>query len=237
MPIKNMTKVFNFNYHPSKPVISELMMQIIGGGIVVFALIWVVRKEKINLPGARFIADDQEMQVFTALTICFGLAFLTGLLNLSAALGAFAAGVLVATSRQTEWVQRSLDPFRIVFVGLFFVSVGLLIDLRFVMDNWIVVGLLLFAALLTNTGINAVVIRFLGQDWRHSLYAGALLAQIGEFSFVLAAVGYKTEIISEYGYQMAMAVIALSLLLSPPWIMLFRRLLPKNSTLHTTAHS
>ena len=59
----------------SKPVISELMMQIIGGGIVVFALIWVVRKEKINLPGARFIADDQEMQVFTALTICFGLAF------------------------------------------------------------------------------------------------------------------------------------------------------------------
>ena len=105
----------------SKPVVSELLMQIIGGAVVVFSLIWIVRQGKINLPGAKIIANDQEMQVFTALTACFGLAFLTGLLNLSAALGAFAAGVLVAASRQTQWVQRSLDPFRIVFVGLFFV--------------------------------------------------------------------------------------------------------------------
>ena len=209
------------------PAIGQFLIQLVGGCAILLALIAVIRRGQIAFPGAKTLEDDREMQVFTALTVCFGLSFLAGLMNLSAALGAFAAGVLITASRQTDWVKSSVEPFRIVFMGLFFISVGLLIDLRFLLANWQAIGLLLLATFLTNTGINAIAIRMLKQGWRQSLYAGALLAQIGEFSFVLAAVGYQTKIISEYGYQMAMAVIALSLLLSPPWIMLFRKFVLK----------
>ncbi len=58
----------------------------------------------------------------------------------------------------------------------------------------------------------------MGNDWKESLYGGALLAQIGELSFVLAAIGFSTHIIGDYGYQITIAVIALSLLISPFWI-------------------
>ena len=68
--------------------------------------------------------------------LCFGLAVLTGLLGLSTALGAFVAGILIGAARKTEWVHAHLSPFRVVFVGAFFVSVGMLIDLRFFWAEW-----------------------------------------------------------------------------------------------------
>ena len=84
---------------------------------------------------------------------------------------------------------------------------------------------LLAAVLLTNTFINAVILRLLGDSWSDSIYAGALLSQIGEFSFVLAAIGIQSNIITQYGYQLTIATIALSLLISPAWIGMSKRLL------------
>ena len=74
------------------------------------------------------------------------------------------------------------------------------------------------AVLVINTLINGVLLRLLGYSWRQGFYAGAVLAQIGEFSFVLAAVGHQTGLITTNGYQLVLAVIALSLLVSPLWI-------------------
>jgi CPA2 family monovalent cation:H+ antiporter-2 len=85
---------------------------------------------------------------------------------------------------------------------------------------------------LTNTFINGSILRILGDNWRDSIYAGALLSQIGEFSFVLAAVGIQAHIISDYGYQMTIAVISISLLISPPWIMLIKLMLARVKTEH-----
>jgi len=119
---------------------------------------------------------------------------------------------------------RSLEPFRVVFVALFFVGVGLLVDLHFLASKWRQVALMVAAVFATSTVINAGILRVFGSTWRESLYGGALLAQIGEFSFVLAAVGYQASIISEFSYKATILVIALSLALSPAWIALFRRL-------------
>ena len=80
-----------------------------------------------------------------------------------------------------------------------------------------------FWAALTNTVINALILRLLGCPWRRSLYAASLLAQIGEFSFVLALVGYQAEIIGQFAYQVTLSVISVTLLLSPAWIAVFRR--------------
>jgi CPA2 family monovalent cation:H+ antiporter-2 len=83
--------------------------------------------------------------------------------------------------------------------------------------------LLVALALLTNTFINAGILKLLGEDWGHALFAGAMLSSIGEFSFVLAAVGLTAGIIGDAGYQTTISVIALSLLASPLWIAFVRR--------------
>lgn len=202
-----------------------IVLQVIGGiGMVAF-LAFLIIKDTVHLPLARWLKNDHEMQLFAALAICFGFASVTALFELSAALGAFAAGVLVGVARETQWVHRTLDSFRVVFIALFFVSVGMLVDLDFLREHWLKVLILVLAVLLTNTFISAIILRLLGDRWRHSFYAGALLSQIGEFSFLLAAVGLQVKIIVDAGYQLAIAVISISLLLSPMWISLFKSVL------------
>lgn len=133
--------------------------------------------------------------MFAALLICLGMSFLTGMAHLSTAPGAFAAGILVTAARETRWVHQTLEPFRVIFVALFFVSIGLLVDVPFIATHSIQVLLLLIVVLVSNTLLNGMILRLLGFRWRESLYAGAMLAQIGEFSFVLAAVGLSDGII------------------------------------------
>lgn len=203
--------------------LSNGILQVIGGSAIIGLLIWLNRRREIRLPLSRYLRAEPEMQVFGALGICFGLALLTDVFKLSTALGAFIAGILISAARETEWVHKNLKPFHVVFVALFFVSIGLLLDLDFLRRHWQIVLALVVAAFATNTFINAVLMRFLGVGWRRSLYAGALLSQIGEFSFVLAAIGRQYHLISEFAYQTTIAVISLTLLLSPPWILFFRR--------------
>ena len=117
------------------------------------------------------------------------------------------------------------ESFKVLFIALFFVSVGLLLDIHFLLLHWQQTVALVVAALLTNTFINAFILKMSAFNWKDSLYMGVLLSQIGEFSFVLAAVGYQTHIINEYGYQLALCVISLSLLVSPVWISLSKRIL------------
>jgi len=202
---------------------APIALQVVGAiGIFAF-VIWVIRRGRVNLPLANYLRDH-EIEVFAALAICFGFALATALLGLSAVLGAFVAGIFVAAARETEWFHENLQPFHVLLVAFFFLSVGLMLDLDFMLDNLGEVLLLVAAALLTNTFINAVILRLLGEDWRHSLFAGALLSQIGEFSFVLASLGLAAGIIGQQSYQLTISVIALSLLASPPWIGLVRRL-------------
>ncbi len=206
------------------PSAAEVSLQVVGGILLMALFVWLIRAGEINLPMLRFLQDDKEMQVFAALGMCFGLALITGLFNLSSALGAFLAGMLVAASRGTRWIHHSLLPFHVVFVAVFFVSIGMLVDLKFLLDEWPLILTLVFIALVINSVINAGALRLLGVEWRPALYAGALLAQIGEFSFVLAAVGRQADIISDYGYSLAIEVIAISLIVSPIWITTVKKL-------------
>jgi CPA2 family monovalent cation:H+ antiporter-2 len=177
------------------------------------------------VPWLKWLKKDRELQLFGALGICFGVALLTGWLGLSTALGAFVAGMFIGVARETQWLHHSLEPFRVIFVALFFVSVGMMVDLQFMMENAGLIALLVVMVLVLNTFINAVILVLLGDPWRETLYVGALLAQIGEFGFVLAAVGINGHIITEYGYQLVISIITVTLLLSPAWILLVRRLL------------
>jgi CPA2 family monovalent cation:H+ antiporter-2 len=202
---------------------NTLTLQTIGAVLILGLMAWVSIYTRIRLPLGRLIRQDHELQIFTAFSMCLGLALITGLFGLSTALGAFVAGMLVGAARETGWVHKRLEPFRVVFVAVFFVSIGLLVDIAFLVEHFMIVITLLVAVFITNACINATIFRILGDSLRNSIYAGVILAQIGEFSFVLAAVGYQSKLISEYGYQVSVAVIALSLLLSPTLISITRR--------------
>lgn len=208
-----------------QPGSDQIFKQMAGAVIVLGLAAFALSREHLHLPFATRIRQDHELQVFAALLICFGLAFVTGTLGLSSALGAFVGGMIVASARATDWVHHALEPLRVVFVALLFVSIGMLIEIDFVLDNWLQVGSLVIAVLLTNTFINAGILRALGSPWPISVYSGALLAQIGEFSFVLVSVGLQAAIVSKFGYQLAIAVIAITLALSPAWIAATKRFL------------
>lgn len=196
----------------------ELVAQLIGAAVLIGIAAWVFTREHVKLPFADKLTADHELQVFVALILCFGLALISGELGLSTALGAFVAGLVVSSALETDWVHQSLEPFRVVFVAVFFVSVGMLIDLEYMRENLALVGLLVFFIVLVNTALNAVILRVLGSSWRRAAYAGALLSQIGEFSFILAAMAHTNRMLPDDEYRLIVAVIAISLVLSPAWI-------------------
>ncbi|MFT6247496.1 MAG: CPA2 family monovalent cation:H+ antiporter-2 [Cognaticolwellia sp.] len=208
----------------------QLVKQGVGTLLAVALFAFVITRKQVHLPLSKWLKGDHELQLFAALGICFGLAMLTAWFELSTALGAFIAGMLVGAAKETLWVHRTLDSFRVLFVALFFVSVGMLLDISFLISHWQQTAILVMAALITNIFINAIILKLSKFSWKESLYAGVLLSQIGEFSFVLAAVGHQASIINEYGYQLALCVISLSLLTSPIWIGLSKKWLKVEHT-------
>ncbi len=219
------------------PSLPHVTMQVIGGLVFLLLSAWIIKTRKFQLPFHDRIKDDPEIQVFVALGLCLGLALITALLDLSSALGAFVGGMLVASLRETHWVRQSLKSFEIVFVALFFLSVGMLVDLEALLEHWGVVAILLAVVIATNTGINAIVLKALGLTWRKSLYVGALLSQIGELTFLLAAVGRNNGIINEFGYQLLILLVSLSLFVSPFWVGLVKRLTRESVSMTVPASS
>lgn len=201
-----------------------LLFSKICSGILLIAVGgWLVVKTKIHLPIIKKIARDHESQVFFSLLLCFGAAMFTSMLGLSTALGAFIAGMFIATTKETTWVHESLLPLKTIFMAMFFLSIGLLVDTALIWTYIIQVTLLVLSVLVCNTVLNACILKLLRESWEESLYGASLLAQIGEFAFVLVSIGYTSELLDETHYKILISVIALSLIFSPLWIMFVRK--------------
>jgi CPA2 family monovalent cation:H+ antiporter-2 len=201
-----------------QPTRAEIIKQVIGAIIIIGVILYILKYKEIKLPFRSSIAKDYEMQVFVAFTLCFGFSLITAFLELSSALGAFIGGIVLSSTKSTQWVHDSLSAFKVLFVALFFVSIGMLIDLNFLRENALIIGVLVVLVFLLNGSVNMIVMKVFHEDWKTSIYVGALLSQIGEFSFVLGSIGFKAGIIQDYAYQIIISTIALSLLLSPFWI-------------------
>ncbi len=220
--------IISINYMGGdNPATGDIVLQIIGALIISGILGWVFYKKHIKLPFEKYILRDHELQVFMAFIFCFGFAMLTAFFHLSAALGAFVAGILVSSAKSTRWMHDSLHAFRIMFVAMFFVSIGMMLDLTFLKENIGVVVFLVFLVLLTNNIINMGVFRLFKSPTCTSIYGGALLAQIGEFSFIIGATAHINGIINDSEYQVIISAITLSLFVSPLWISLIHRIFKK----------
>ncbi len=208
------------NYLGGVPIrMSEVILQIIGGILIVLGIVAVIKKEGFELPFSKEIEKDHELQVIIAIIVCFGFSVLTSFFGLSAALGAFVGGMVIHATKSTDWFHDSLHSFRILFVAIFFVSIGMMIDVHFLAEHYMVISGLLLSVYICNHFINSLSLYLFNKNWKESLYGGALLAQIGELSFVLCSTAFHTKIITAYEYQLTIIVISLTLLISPFWIL------------------
>jgi CPA2 family monovalent cation:H+ antiporter-2 len=205
---------------------------LIVGVIATLLFVWLLRKivleKKIELPGLKKLQSDHELQVFIGLLICFGFAWITSLMHLSAAMGAMFAGMLISQTNSMKWLDQSLIPFRVFFISFFFLSIGLQLDFDFIQKNVPLIGTLVALIFGINSLINALVFRLLNENWKNSLYAGALLSQIGEFSLVLCVIAKDLSLVDNYSFQLTLAVISLTMLLSAGWIIIIRTFLFRN---------
>ncbi|MBM3294271.1 MAG: hypothetical protein FJY82_07065 [Candidatus Aminicenantes bacterium] len=157
----------------------------------------------------------REAFLLTALLLCLGLAFLTSSLGLSMALGAFLAGVIIAESEYSHQVVSDILPFKDVFNSLFFISVGMLLDTAEIWESKTVVFALVLGVLGLKFLVAFATVAVLGYGPRISLMTGLALAQVGEFSFVLAGVGREAGLMPGPIFQIFIASSILTLLAAP----------------------
>ena len=160
-------------------------------------------------------ARSPELFLLATLTLCLGMAWVSHLLGVSYALGAFLAGLILGSSEYAHQMTADLAPFREVFSGVFFVAMGMLLDPRFAAAHWpsvlVVVGIILVVKTLVTT---AAVGRF-GYPLPVALQVGINLAQVGEFSFLIALMGVQQGLIGRSDYQVAIAASVITMMLAP----------------------
>ncbi len=169
-----------------------------------------------------------ELFLLTVVAVCFGTAWLTSLFGVSLALGAFLAGLVVSESTYSEYALSEILPLKALFNAIFFVSVGMLLDVSFVLRQPLLVTGLVLGVLLVKIGATMVAARLLGYPMRVALALGLMLAQIGEFSFVLAQAGREVGLapagMGEAGTQGLLASTVLLMAVTPFLMALGRRL-------------
>ena len=144
---------------------------------------------------------SRELFVITVILICLGIAWLSSLAGLSLAIGAFIAGLIVSESEYSHQAMAEVLPFRDSFNSLFFISIGMLLDLRVLLMHPILVPalvlIILVGKIVTATG-SAIAT---GHSWRPAVLMGIALAQVGEFSFILSKVGKDAGLLSSQSFQ------------------------------------
>jgi CPA2 family monovalent cation:H+ antiporter-2 len=162
---------------------------------------------------ARF--KNNEMLIVTVLGLCFGVSLLAANLGYSVALGAFIIGAVIAEARAIHRVEALLEPVRDMFSAIFFVAIGLLIDPNMLIEYWQPIVVITFAVIVGKVLACSFGAFVSGNDTRTSLRVGMGLAQIGEFSFIIASLGVTLKVTSAFLYPIAVAVSAITTLLTP----------------------
>jgi CPA2 family monovalent cation:H+ antiporter-2 len=202
-----------------------LLFELSAAIAVLAGLIWLLsRRHRMHLPFRPLLLRYPDLAPLAALTICVVAAALSSALDLSPFLGAFLAGLYVGNTTERRLMVRATNPIRSLLLMAFFLSIGMLIDPGFVLRNLGTVLTLVGFVFLLNSVINVLALRAVGEQWRTAFIAGFALAHIGEFAFILSAVGASSGLITEQASRLIVAVIACSLVISPFWLELARRL-------------
>lgn len=181
--------------------------------MIVALVIGILLVPRVLAYVARF--ESNEMLLITVLGLCFGFCLLVVRLEYSMVLGAFLIGAIMAESRQLLKIERLIEPVRDLFSAIFFVAIGLMLDPAILMEYALPIVVITVAVVLgkmLSCGLGAFIA---GNDGRTSLRVGMGLSQIGEFSFIIAALGMTLQVTSSFLYPVAVAVSVLTTLMTP----------------------
>ena len=183
------------------------------GGIV---LIYLLGRRVIR-PLFHSFVQQRQPDVFMALTLLstLGIAGLTEMAGLSMALGAFLAGLLLAETEFKHEVEVTIEPFKGLLMGLFFMSVGMSIDMREVLKSPLWLPLSVIGLFAIKTLVTSVILRIGGFNWGRAIEGGALLGQGGEFTFIVVGYALATKLMPQAIGQFIMLVVSLSLFATP----------------------
>lgn len=201
--------------NPSDSVRPEVLLPLVKSVVLVGALMagawYVVPPILEQIVRSR----SRELFLLTIIVLCLGIAWLTSLSGLSLALGAFLAGLVISESEYSHQAMAEVLPFRDSFNSLFFVSIGMLMDARVLISHPVLVVALIVAVLVGKFVMGVVPVVASGYPLRAGILAGVSLAQVGEFSFVLAQQGEQTGLLVGESYQVFLAVSVLTMVITP----------------------
>lgn len=183
-------------------------------GMLLF--LFTIGKWLIN-PWFNLVASQRSRELFVmnVLMITLLLAYATKLAGLSYALGAFIAGMLISETKFRYQVESDISAFRDIFLGLFFISVGMLLDVQQIVSNIGAILLVLIALVLLKAVIVTLVVRQVKYETGVAIRTGLILAQAGEFSFVILALGVEQKLVSGAALQVILAASLLSMVIAP----------------------
>ncbi len=203
-----------------------------GGMLILYSLLAIAGLSLIG----RFVLNPlmklfgqvgtRDIFVIAALLTVLGASLLMASFGLSMALGAFIAGVMLADSPYRHELEADIEPFRGLLLGLFFLAVGMTLNLRVVLDNPGLVLLLVVVVVLVKSLIISGLARLFGSPWHEAVPMGLLLSQGGEFAFVLLSAAVAGLLIAPAAASLFTAVVTLSMLVSLILISLWRRYAP-----------
>ncbi|HEY9066752.1 MAG TPA: cation:proton antiporter [Burkholderiaceae bacterium] len=172
---------------------------------------------------------SEELFVLNLLLVTLGLAWLTQLAGLSLALGAFVAGMLIAETEYKHQVETDIRPFHDVLLGLFFITIGMKLDMHAVFDQWLLVLALTLLPVLFKFGLVTLLARIFGAAPGVALRTGLYLAQAGEFGFVLLALTADQQLLAARLHSPVLASMVLSMLATPLIVMYSNRIVMRLS--------
>jgi CPA2 family monovalent cation:H+ antiporter-2 len=195
----------------TKSVVTLLVKALIVLAITIVSARYLVPK----LMYAIAKTGSKELFLLTTITICFAVAFLTSEAGLSLALGAFLAGLIVSESEFSHQATSIVLPFKELFTSLFFISVGMLLNLPFFIDNFLIVIILVVSVFFVKSFITSLAVLVLKYPPQTVILTGISLFQVGEFAFILSKVGIEYGLLSESANQLFLSVSIFSMLLTP----------------------
>ena len=160
---------------------------------------------------------NREFFALAVITLALAMAGSASLLGVSLALGAFLTGIVVGETDLEHRILGDAIPLRDVFSGIFFVSIGMLVDPRFLIDSWALVLLTVGLIVVVKGAVTTLVARWLGSSVRIAVLVGALLAQSAEFSFLLARIGLEEGALTLPIFNLLLSATVVTILLSP-WV-------------------
>ncbi|NNM82778.1 MAG: potassium transporter [Burkholderiales bacterium] len=201
--------------HDTKTLPLELGAALLKAAAVLAVLLFL--GQKMMRPWFHLVARQKSSELFmlNVLFITLGLSYVTNAAGLSMALGAFLAGMLISETEYRYQVEDDIKPFRDVLLGLFFITIGMMLDLSEVWRELPMVLLTLAALLAIKFLLVAGLCHFFDRDWGVALRTGLNLAQAGEFGFVLLSQAKNLHLISEPALQIVLAAMLISMLIAP----------------------